>query len=213
VWSDMKATPMISRSRARGLFLFIVSLAFAACTIPSVQPTTPPADTVSGITAVSPTQTPASKWKTYQNTDYGFQVSYPEQGRLMEVSKGAIKRIDLPFTQGTNLEEKFVQIDVQENPEVCNSPFAQGYEPGALQADTVTLNGIDFHITSASEGAAGNYYDWTAYSTTRNEVCVIISFVLHSTNPFNYPTPPPEFDRPSEAGVFTEIISTFKWTE
>lgn len=202
-----------SRYSTRGLALLILSLVVAACAIPPFQPTSTPTDTGPGITAISSTQTPAGTWKTYKNTNLGFQLSYPEQGWQAEVAEGGITRIDLPFIPGTNLEEKFVQIDTQENTEVCSSPLAEGYEPGALQTEMVTLNGTDFHITSGSEGAAGNYYDWTTYSATRKGVCVIISFILHSTNPFNYPTPPPEFDRPSETAIFTEIISTFMWTE
>jgi hypothetical protein len=163
--------------------------------------------------AAESTNTPESTWKTYQNTTYGFKLSYPEQGQATEGEDGRSARIDLPFAEGTNLQEKYVQIDVLENPGECTSPLAQGYAPEAIQSDQVTESGIDFNIASGSEGAAGSIYEWTAYTTTRDSTCVSISFVLHATNPLNYSTPPPEFDRASETGVFTEIISTFTWME
>jgi hypothetical protein len=209
----MKITINTSRYLIRAFFLLLVSLVVSSCTIPTAQPTTAPTDTISGVTDISPTHTPVGAWATYRNTEYGFQLSYPEPGQLMEGADGHSARIDLPYTPGTNLQEKYAQIDVQENPDVCSSPLAQGYESGTLQVDQVTINGSDFHTISGSEGAAGNIYEWTAYSATKNGICVSISFVLHATNPFNYPTPPPEFDRSSESGVFMEIISTFTWTE
>jgi hypothetical protein len=210
----MKTTFDNYRYLFRSLVVFLVSLMIlSACASPTAQPTSASTNTGSGITVVSPTQTPQSTWKTYQDTTYGFQLSYPEQGTLAEGTDGQGTRIDLPFAAGTNLHEKYVQIDVLENTDVCSSPLAQGYEPETLQEEQISVNGIDFHTASGGEGAAGNIYEWTAYTTTRDSTCVSVSFVLHSVNPFNYPTPPPEFDRASETGVFAEIISTFTWTK
>lgn len=201
------------RYRFSILVLILVSLTFSACASPTIQPTSASTNTGPGITATSPTNTPESTWKTYQNTAYGFQLRYPEEGIVTEGEDGKSARIDLPIAEGTNLHEKYVQIDVMENPDQCSSPLAQGYAPGALQEQQVNVNSVDFRTASGEEGAAGNFYEWTAYTTTRESTCVSISFVLHSVNPSNYPTPPPEFDRVVETEVFTEIISTFTWTE
>lgn len=209
----MKTTDFFSRTFNRGLILYLLCLVATACVTPTAIPSPSASDTISKATGISPTDTQAYAGKNYQNTSYGFQLSYPEQGQLTEGTDGQLARIDLPIAPGTNLHEKYAQIDVQEDAGKCISPLAQGYDPGMLKTDQITVNGIDFNTTSGSEGAAGNYYDWIAYSTIRNGICISISFVLHSTNPFNYPTPPPEFDKPSETKVFMEIISTFKWME
>lgn len=189
----------------------LVIYAVSACTSPNGQATSTP--------SVSPTQTPAGEavetgsWETYRNENYGFQLSYPDQGQVAPAASESSARINLSINPGTNLREKYVQIDILENSEECSSPLSQGYAPGLLQEGQETINGIDFHTVSGSEGAAGNIYDWTSYSATRDGTCVSVSFILHATNPLNYPTPLPEFDKSSETGTFTEIMSTFKWTD
>lgn len=208
----MKTSMMISRFFSLGLILCLLCLAATACVPPSSIPSTSPSEIVSKVIEATPTHTPSKVWSTYQNTDYHFQLSYPIHAQMKQGANGYIARIDLPITPGTNLLDKYFQIDIQENTAECISPLAQGYEPGALKTDQVILNGIEFQLNTGSEGAAGNYYEWTSYSTTRDGICVSISFILHSTNPFNYPTPPTEFDRASETSVFIEIVSTFKWT-
>lgn len=194
------------------LLLVLVVYAVSACTSPTAQATSTP-------TSVSPTHTPAGEaveigsWETYRNDSYGFQLSYPDQGQVAQVASESSARVNLSFIPGTNLREKYVQIDVLEDPQECRSPLSQGYPPDALQEGQETINGMDFHTVSGSEGAAGSIYEWTSYSATRDGICVSISFILHATNPLNYPTPLPEFDKSSEAGVFTEIVSTFRWTD
>lgn len=208
--------------RYRSLFIYLalalMIYAISACKSPTVQGTITPTNTEAIPTKTAPHRTPSGEatatisWKTYQNAEYGFQLSFPDQGLVMEGAGERSARIDLPFTSGTNLQEKYVQVEVQENPVECSSPLAQGYAPNTLQEGAVTINGIDFHTTSGEEGAAGNIYQWTAYSTSKDSTCVSVSFILHATNPDNYPTPPPEYDKASESAIFTEIISTFKWT-
>jgi hypothetical protein len=65
---------------------------------------------------------------------------------------------------------------------------------------------------SGSDAGAGNYYDFTAYTTTQGDTCVSLSFVLHSTAAQNYTPPLPEFDRNAESAVFEQIVATFQWT-
>ena len=57
-------------------------------------------------------------------------------------------------------------------------------------SENVTLNNIPFLKQSGQGAGAGNRYDWTAYSTTINNSCISLAFVLHSANPGNYATPP-----------------------
>jgi hypothetical protein len=77
----------------------------------------------------------------------------------------------------------------------------------------VTINGVTFLKETGSEGAAGSLYEWEAYSAIRpnTNACVSVAFVLRSSNPGNFTTPPPPFDKVAESAVFQTIMSTFVW--
>jgi hypothetical protein len=79
---------------------------------------------------------------------------------------------------------------------------------------TQTINGIYWVIEKASEGAMGSIYQWTAYSTMIiGEICVSLTFVLHSHPADLFPTPLPEFDLAGESLVFQLIVTSFSMIE
>ena len=150
------------------------------------------------------TVTPAhGNWVTYTDTVYGFQFQYPLG------SQSSDTHIMLPIAPGTNLSEKYLDVNVAQNASVCTSPLTSGYAPGSFTSVPVSFNGIAFVKESGSDAGMGQLHQWTAYSTMKNGNCISLSFVLHSTNPGNYPTPPPTFDESTETAVFDQILSTF----
>jgi hypothetical protein len=80
---------------------------------------------------------------------------------------------------------------------------------GGGAPENVTINNIAFTKQSGQGAAAGNRYDWTAYSTTSNSACISLAFILHSANPGNYATPPPVFDMAQETAVISTTMSTY----
>jgi hypothetical protein len=112
---------------------------------------------------------------------------------------------------GTNLEEKYLEVICRRGVVPCVSPLAEGYAPGSLSTETTEISGTEFGIQGAGEGAAGSFYNWVGYSTARDDLCVSLTFVLHSVNPMNYTPPLPEFDSALEVAVFEEIVSTLVW--
>ena len=112
---------------------------------------------------------------TYVNQTYHFQFTYPSQGQISnQIATGA--HITLPFTPGTNLVEKYLDVSVATNATTCSSPLTQGYQPGSFQSQQVSINGVNFTEESGSNAGAGNVYNWVAYSTLKGTNCISLGF-------------------------------------
>jgi putative lipoprotein len=151
-----------------------------------------------------------SDWLVCHSQTYGFEFQYPPEGQLLDQSAQSA-RIDLPLTPGTNLSEKYLEVTVAEDAETCSSPLAEGYEPGTIAQEPVQVNDLEFIKETGHEGVAGSIFEWVAYSTERAGQCVSLGFVLRSSNPDVFSTPPPLFDSEAESEGFEEIVSTFQW--
>ena len=162
-----------------------------------------------------PTPTPApptpvpSDWYTYTNQQYNFQFRYPPQAQIVSQTSNSLK-MNLPYTVGTNLMEKYLETFVRENVSPCQSPLATSSM--LATSETVVINGISFLKETGGDGGAGHLHEWVAYSTLKNTACISMDFVLHSVNPGVFSTPPTEFDKAAESAVFTQMMSTFAWS-
>jgi len=177
-----------------------------ATTAVPTTPTTPVATTAVPTTAVATTPvTPAAS--AYQNAKYNFKFTLPSGAAIVSQTDN-LGRVSLPIvTGGTNLLEKYIQVNVEENKSPCTiSPAVDG---APTSTENVTINNFQFVKTTGQGAAAGNRYDWTSYATTSNNACISLAFILHSANPGNYSTPPPEFDPAKESAVIGTTISTF----
>ncbi len=149
------------------------------------------------------TSTPAPS-NTYVNSKYGFQFIVPVNSSLTTFSDSRA-RVTLPFTSGTNLAEKYLDVVVTDGLAECK---ATGFTNPASGSSNVTINGINFLVENGTDSALGNSYEWKAYSTVRNNACVSMNFILHSAS-----TGAPAFDKAAESGVFDTLMSTFGWTQ
>jgi murein DD-endopeptidase MepM/ murein hydrolase activator NlpD len=180
---------------------------------PGNSPT--PSATPGGPTA-TPTWTatptiPVEEWLVFTNNTYQFRFLYPPGGQIVPGGNDNSTRINLPFTPGTNLSEKYLQMTVAENANPCRSPLATSSIPQT--SETVVINGITFLKETGEDGTAGHINKWTAYSTVRGIACVSLDFVLRAANPDVFPTPPPLYDEAAESLVFGQIVSTFQWLD
>ena len=172
--------------------------------------TTPVPTTAVPTTPTTPVPTTAvpttgSTSGSYQNTKYNFRFSLPSGAKIVSQSD-TVGQVSLPIVNaGTNLRSKSIQIHVREGVSPCDSPAVEH----PLTSENVTINNIPFFKETEEGAAAGNRYDTTAYSTTYNNACISLSFVFHSENPYNYPTPPPQYDKVSEFAVIDATMATY----
>jgi hypothetical protein len=169
---------------------------------PSATPTA-----TSTTAAPSATATATTSGSTYQNSKYAFRFALPA-GATIASQLDNQGRVNLSFAGGTNLLEKYIEVHVEEGRNPCVSPAV---EPNPTSSENVTFNSIQFLKQIGQGAAAGNRYDWTAYSTTRNNACISLAFILHSANQGNYSPTPPAFDSAAESAVFSTVMSTFNW--
>ena len=184
---------------------------------PEFTATVPPATATQDSPTFTPTSiivpaTPTSivnDWLTFTNATYQFQFKYPPQSQVVSGGTDTFTRIDLPFAPGTNLSEKYLEMAVAENANPCRSPVAASSI--VETSETVTINGLSFLKEVGGDAGAGSLHQFVAYSTQKDNVCVSLSFVLHSHNPGFFATPPPVFDYAAESAVFEQIVSTYIW--
>jgi hypothetical protein len=150
-------------------------------------------------------------WLTFTNVTYRFLFKYPPEGQILAGGTDNSTRIDLPKAPGTNLTQKYLQMTVVENLNPCRSPLASSSIPQT--SETVVINGITFLKETGEDGTAGHINKWTAYSTTRNNACVSLDFVLRAANPGVFTTPPPVYDEVAESAVLGQIVSTYQWLD
>jgi heat shock protein HslJ len=165
-----------------------------------------------GVLCSEVTTMTGSDWNLCRSETHGFEVGFPPEGELVDQSPQSA-RIDLPFTPGTNLLEKYLEITATETDETCTSPLAAGFEPGTIPTETVQVDDLEFTRETGHEGAAGSIYEWVAYSIDQDGLCISLGFVLRSSNPDVFSTPPPLFDSTAESEIFEEIVGTFRWLE
>jgi hypothetical protein len=166
-------------------------------------PTTPVAPTISP-TAGTP-GTPSSYSSTYQNNKYNFKFGLPAGAYIVSQTDN-LGRVSLPLVDtGTNLQEKYILVTATEGKNPCVTTDMEG----GTAIESVNFNGHQFSKQTGQGAAAGNVFDWTSYATTQNNACIILAFVLHSTNPGNYSTPPAIFDMAKETAVIDEVMNTY----
>jgi hypothetical protein len=172
-------------------------------TITSISvPSTMPSVT---LTATSP----VDNWLTFTNLSYEFQFKYSPQGQIVDGGSDNFTRINLPFVQGTNLTEKYLEVIVVENADPCQSPLAT--QSMLETSEMVVVNGISFLKQTGQDGTAGHINKWTAYSTIRDNVCVSLDFIIRAANPGVFSTPPPLYDEAAESAVLGKMVETFAW--
>ena len=192
-------------TNANDPFFVDINVSGTAVISPTPTRTTAPA-TVTPTFTPTPTATSSTtgNWSTYQNVKYGFNFKFPPGSTDANQSDSG-GRVFLPITAGTNLLQKYLDVNVAEDVSPCKSPGSNPTAP----SQNVTFNGIQFLKEAWVEGAMSHRGDYTAYSTVKGNACITLKFLLWSVVPGVLETPPPVFNSEAESAVFTTILSTY----
>jgi len=157
-------------------------------------------------------------WKTYANSQYGFEFKYPET--KPDATKGVFfdkDEINLPIAEEgmhTNIDAKVLNVTIK--PQINNSAcVGPNYY---AQTSKIVINGVEFTKGTGGEGAAGHGYAYADYTTSKNNTCITMAFTVSSFNDLHIPEytggkPFVAYDFSKEELLLNQIISTFKFTK
>ncbi|HSO13664.1 MAG TPA: NBR1-Ig-like domain-containing protein [Anaerolineales bacterium] len=196
---SMYTTPIYAAIKVAGTPLPTVTL--PSLSTPTATSTLAP--TSSPTTAVpTATLTPVPS-NVYNNSKYGFTFMLPSNSSLAVLSDNRA-HVSLPFSSGTNLVGKYLDVVVVDGLSPCHTT---AFTNPPTSSSNVTINGITFLLETGTDSALGNTYGWRSYSTLRNNACIGMNFVLYSTN-----NGAPQFDVATESSVFESMMATFGFT-
>ncbi len=181
--------------------------------LPTIAPPTPtPTSQPTELPAGTSTQAAHADWVSYHDDLGGFTIMYPPTWEHSDTGGyPAVFRTQVP--PGTTLGEKAMWINVVKGVADCSNPNAGGSVETVPPENVTAAGGIHFIKESGADAGAGQRYATTSYSTLKGTTCVTITFILHSSNPGMYSTPPPDYDPVAESQVFDEILNTFEFDQ
>ena len=144
--------------------------------------------------------------KIYGDAVLGFKFNYPEKTVIQDMGVGTEKIIQsvtvfkLPISEGTNLKEKWLKLNV----------FKESCEKASKAIkDKVSLGGSNFYKYENEEQTNSAKYDMREYSIDKNGKCLNFEFGLRS-NTVVRGQGTPVFDKEKETALFNEIMKTFR---
>ncbi len=174
-------------------------------------------EAIKTITEISVDQT--ANWKTYTNSQYGFEIKYPTGSRITDsdITGGRIISIQLPVSGNNNLVNKDLRISIVNQQYGKNDNGSVIFVPANCGPDTfynyetsdVVINGINFRKGDVS-GAFGGMQS----ASSAIQYCVMKgdkSFRLISVLTYQRDSKLSTVNINDEAEVLNQIISTFKF--
>ena len=178
---------------------------------PTATPAPPTLTPIPSQTAEAiPTQEAHADWVPYHDNVGGFTILVPPTWEHSD-SGGYPAIFSVRVPPGTTLGEKMMWINVIKGVADCSNPNAINSNETAAPEHITAAGGIAFLKESWGDAGAGNVYHLTGYTTLQGTTCVSITFILHSSNPQMYDTPPPDYDPIAESAVFGEMLDTLRF--
>ena len=176
-------------------------------------------------------------WKTYTNSQYGFEIKYPSTVALTEnnetttwyggVDQVTVKSVVTISTPNATARNAFVSFYVAIGNNAIKNCYKQNLNGQASEITKIQqINGTTFHVTNFEDSAMGGQRDnVTQYSALKDNVCYFlqgnatwrdVQFVLGATD--GKQATQQELDEQNkkiqdEQNFVDSIISTFKFTK
>lgn len=158
-----------------------------------------------------------SEWKTYKNSEYGFEIKYPKDASFSGSDK------DFTIAAGENGAKVNILIKTDQD-SIKNCLKFDFYQLSENMTDKKQINGIDFYTKSQDDAAMGGQRGVISqYSLIHNNVCYAIKAethwqditFIHGATDGKDPTQE-EIDNQNQAiqkqnDFIDSIISTFKF--
>jgi hypothetical protein len=105
-----------------------------------------------------------------------------------------------------------LSIDATAIKECLDPPSTFGYKNSYAQR---LIGGVVFRKFTRSEGAAGNFYDFTSYRAIRDGGCEVFEYSIHKTDIENYPAEAgrKEFNLPALTTALESILDTVQFVK
>jgi flagellar basal body-associated protein FliL len=153
-----------------------------------------------------------TNWKTYRNDEYGFEIKYPKDAKVIEKKEDSVT-LDLPTPTRSRLLKKEIIIMVRK--EEYKESIDYYCSQAKPSAQLVSVNGINFCVPETHEEKLGIH--WThyfSYHTIHNGKWITLSLKLSYCLPTflqDECSKLSKFDINQEEDFFKQIISTFEF--
>jgi hypothetical protein len=173
-----------------------------------------------GFLTIAAAAAPGAGWRTYASQELGYSISYPPDWRFApnyiyagfgpdHEIHGVAFQIPQSLTKGTNLSPNLTSLSMESVP--GNTCKAARFIPNPSDRKTIREGGQTWSTATASEGAAGNYYETMVFALPGRSPCLAVRYSIHSTNIGNYdPDTVRSFDRAGLIKMFGAIRSTLR---
>jgi hypothetical protein len=177
-------------------------------------------------------QSDTLNWSTYTNTNYGFQIQYPDDRELItDKNKATIGFIFSNFScekdalacfaykpekfPGTNFNGATISVNIaraEDGSTINTSVGCSNYGKDLDVVGTKIINGITFRRVNSSDGAGGHVGSVDDYITFASNQCFDVRIVYEtiSSTDFGLSKMTPEMER-SILDTFEQMLSTFKF--